>query len=90
MAQTTGPMLAIGAITALNQSVINDRDFDWRLPVAVGVASGFFALAEKAAPQAAKMGAYAALVTVLFTRINGVPSPTESFLKWWNSGAAKN
>lgn len=89
MATTTGPVLAIGAITALNQSVLHDKPFDWRIPVATGVAAGFFALIEKGAPEAARMAAYAALLTILFTRINDVASPTESFLSWWNAGAGK-
>lgn len=84
MSETTGPILAIGGITLLNQSVIHNRPIDWRIPVAAGVAAGGFSLLEKAAPQAARLAVYAALVTVLFTRINNLPSPTESFLAWWD------
>lgn len=89
MAETTGPIIAIGGITVLNQTVFHGKPMDWRLPVATGIAAGFFALLEHAAPQATRMAAYAALVTVLFTRINGVPSPTDSFLTWWNAGPGK-
>lgn len=89
MAATTGPILAVGAITAINRSVLHSQPFDWRLPVATGAAAGALALIEKAAPQAAVMLSWAALVTVLFTRIGGVPAPTEAFLTWWNAGATK-
>lgn len=89
MAETTGPILAIGAVTILNQTVLHGRPMDWRIPIAAGVATAGFGLLERAAPQAAKLAAYTALVTVLFTRINGVPSPTESFLNWWNAGPGK-
>jgi uncharacterized membrane protein YjjP (DUF1212 family) len=89
MAETTGPILAIGGVTVLNQTVLHNRPMDWRLPIATGVACGFFALLERGAPQATRMAAYAALIAVLFTRINGVPSPTESFLSWWNAGPGK-
>lgn len=89
MAETTGPILAVGGITVLNQTVLHGKPMDWRLPIATGVACGLFALMEHAAPEPARMAAYAALITVLFTRINGVPSPTESFLTWWNQGPGK-
>lgn len=89
MAETTGPILAIGGVTILNQTVLHNKPMDWRIPIAAGVACGGFALLERAAPQAARLATYAALVTVLFTRINGVPSPTESFLSWWNAGPGK-
>lgn len=89
MAETTGPILAVGAVTVLNQSVFHDQPMDWRIPVAVGGAAAGFALLERGAPKAARMAAYAALITVLFSRINGVPSPTESFLSWWNAGPGK-
>lgn len=89
MAETTGPIIATGAVTILNQTVLHGRPMDWRIPIATGVAVGAFALVEKGAPQAARLAAYAALITVLFTRINGIPSPTESFLSWWNAGPGK-
>lgn len=89
MSETTGPILAIGAVTVLNQTILHGRPMDWRIPIATGVATAGFSLLERGAPQAARLAAYAALVTVLFSRINGVPSPTESFLSWWNSGPGK-
>lgn len=89
MSETTGPILAVGAVTVLNQTVLHKKAMDWRIPIAVGVAAGAFSLLERGAPQAARLAAYTALLTVLFTRINGVPSPTESFLSWWNAGPGK-
>lgn len=89
MAATTGPILAIGTITILNQTVFHKQPMDWRIPIATGAACAGFALLEQGAPQAARMAAYTALVAVLFTRINGVPSPTESFVSWWNAGPGK-
>lgn len=89
MSETTGPILAVGAVTVINQTVFHGRPMDWRIPVATGVAAAGFSLLERAAPQAAKLAAYTALVAVLFTRMNGVPSPTESFLSWWNGGPGK-
>jgi hypothetical protein len=90
MAQTTGPVLAIGAVTVLNQSVFHDRPMDWRIPIATGAAAAALALIEKAAPGVAEGIAWLALATVLLTRINGVASPTESFLAWWNAGPGKH
>lgn len=89
MSETTGPILAVGAVTILNQTVLHGKPMDWRIPIAAGVAAAGFGLLERAAPGAARLAAYTALVTVLFTRINGVPSPTESFLTWWNGGPGK-
>ena len=85
MATTTGPVLAIGVITIVNQTVLNDKPMDWRVPIATGAAAAFFAGLEKVWSEGATALAWAALGTVLLTRINGVKSPTESFLDWWNS-----
>lgn len=82
--RSTGPILAIGAITVANQSLIHDEPIDWRIPIATGLAAGVFALAEKAVPDLAVGIAWVALATVLLARVKpGVPSPTESLLKWW-------
>lgn len=89
MAATTGPVLAIGAITMINQSVFHDKPTDWRVPIATGIAAGGLAVVEKAQPRAAAMLAWAALVTILLTRVGGVESPAESFLSWWDGGGGK-
>jgi hypothetical protein len=86
MAETTGPVLAIGGITVLNRTVFNGREMDWRIPIATGVAAGLFALAEKATGRGAVYVAYLALAAVVLTRVDpSVPSPAESALKWFNA-----
>jgi hypothetical protein len=86
MSRTTGPVLAIGAITVTNRVIFNSQDMQWRVPIATGIAALAFNLAEQAFPRAAVALAYTALVTVLLTRVDpGVPSPVESMNRWWNS-----
>lgn len=81
------PILAVGAVTLLNQSVLHDRDIDWRVPVATAAAGAVFALIERASPTLAVGGAWLALLAVLFTRIDpSVPAPVETLLKYWNQG----
>jgi hypothetical protein len=77
-------VLAIGAITFGNEVIVNNRPPSLRIPVATAVAAGLFTLAEKAWEQGAVALAWVALVTILLTRTKPtVPSPVESFLKWW-------
>lgn len=84
--KTTGPVLAIGAITLANNVLFNGQEFDWRVPIATGIATGAFALAEKAWPEGATALAWMALVTILITRVNPrVPSPVETLNNWWKS-----
>ncbi|KUM82373.1 hypothetical protein AQI95_44210 [Streptomyces yokosukanensis] len=85
MAESTGPILAIGAITLANRTVFNDRAVDWKVPIATAMAAVIFAGAEQAVGPAAKAVAYLALVTVVFARVDRtVPSPAESALRWFN------
>lgn len=85
MAATTGPILAIGAITMINQNVFNNEPVNWRIPVATGIAASLFGLLEKGWADGAKMLAWSALVTICFARLDPkVPSPAESALAWWN------
>jgi hypothetical protein len=86
MATSTGPVIAIGVITVLNQTVLNDKPMNWRVPIATGAAAVFFAGLEKVSPEGANALAWMALGTIMLTRVNGVKSPTESFLDWWNKG----
>ncbi|MFE4960422.1 hypothetical protein ACFRCW_42410 [Streptomyces sp. NPDC056653] len=89
MAQTTGPILAIGGITVVNRSIFHGQDMDWRIPIATGLAALAFTAAEKAWPAGAQMLAWTALAAVCLTRVDpSVPSPVESALDWWQSGAA--
>jgi hypothetical protein len=86
MSRSIGPILATGAITVANASIVNGRPIDLRVVAATGLAAGAFALAERGWEDGAVALAWVALVTVLFTRLQpGVPSPAESFVKWWNT-----
>lgn len=84
MAESTGPILAIGAITLANRSIFNDEDVDWRVPIATTIAAVLFAGAEKAVGRPAVWVSYLALLTVSLVRIDPkVPSPAESALAWF-------
>ncbi|MER7953062.1 hypothetical protein ABTY59_37355 [Streptomyces sp. NPDC096079] len=89
MSQTTGIILATGAVTVANQTVFHDQPMDWRVPVATGLAAVGFSLAERAWPQGAKVLAWTTLLTVLLTRTQAsVPSPVESALEWWKKSGS--
>lgn len=90
MARSIGPILAVGGITVANQTLLNGRPLDWRVPVATAGAAAAFALIEKAWSDGAVALAYLALVSVLFVRLEpSTPAPVESALKWWESGGGK-
>lgn len=83
MPRSTGPILAVGAITIVNRTIVHEEPMDWRIPVMTGVAAGAFALLEKGWEEGAVAVAYIALVTVLFTRLQpGIPAPLESLVDW--------
>jgi len=87
MSKTTGIVLAMGAVTMVNQSVFHSHPIDWRVPAATGLAAIGFDLAEHLWPQGAELLAWTAFLTVLLTRTDPkIPSPTESALTWWNNG----
>lgn len=89
MAASTGPVLALGAITMINENVLHDQPVNWKVPVATGVLAGMMALVEQASPTLATGLVWIAVVAVLLTRVNPkVPSPTESFASWWSTGKA--
>jgi hypothetical protein len=83
MSATTGPILAIGGITMANQSLLNAKPIDWRIPIATGISAGLFSLIERGWPEGATAIAWLALVTVLLVRIDPkVPAPLESLNTW--------
>lgn len=87
MSQTTGPVLAIGAITMANEWLLQEKPFDWRILAGTGVAAVMFYGVEKLSPPVAVGLSYLALVTVVFVRLNpNSPAPAETFVKWWNQG----
>ena len=84
MSQTTGPILAVGAVTVANNVIFHDEPMDWRVPVATGLAAIGFSMAERVWPKGAQILAWTALATVLLTRTkSNVPGPVESALAWW-------
>lgn len=90
MAKTTGPILAVGAISVANRVIFNDEEMDWRIPIATGIATMIFAAAEKAYPRGAIRVAWLALVTVIFARTGRTPAPVESAAAWWEKGPRKS
>lgn len=84
MARTTGVILAIGAVTLVNQSVFQDQPIDWRVPIATGFAAGAFALMERGWEAGAVGVAWLALIATLFVRIKpGQDTPIETALAYW-------
>lgn len=82
--RSTGPILAVGAITVANQSILHDQPIDWRVPIATGIAVGIFSLIEHAWPDGAVGLAWLALVTTIFVPLTpGVPPPAQSLAAWW-------
>jgi hypothetical protein len=79
MSRSTGPVLMIGAITMGNEVVLHSQPFDWKVPIATGIAALVFAGLEQISPELAVGLAWVGLVAVLFTRLNpAVPAPAES------------
>lgn len=87
MAASTGPVLAIGAITVANRTVFNEEPMDWRIPIATAIAAGLFSLLERVIGTGAVALAWLALAAVVLTRVDpAVPSPAESALLWFEKG----
>lgn len=82
MARSTGPLLAVGAITLGNEVILNEKPMNWKIPIATGLAAGLFVIVENAWPDGAVALAWMALATVVFVRIDpATPSPVENLLK---------
>lgn len=82
-----GPVLAIGAITVGNATLLHGQPLDMRVPIATGIAAGGFVLLERLNEQIAVGLAWVALVAVLLVRMDPrVPSPIESLNAWWTQG----
>jgi hypothetical protein len=88
MAASTGPVLAIAAVTLSNTLLFDDGPPDWntsaRVVVAAGITAGGLAILERAAPDVAVALAWAAFATMMLVRVAGRPSPSERILEWWN------
>lgn len=86
MAETTAPILAIGAITMVNRSVFHEEPWDWRIPIATGISVGLFAALEKPLPKMAVALAWLAVAGITLGRTDPkVPSPAESALEWFET-----
>lgn len=86
MARSTGPILAVGAVTVVNRTIVHGRPMEWRVVIATGIAAGVLALIEKGWERGAVALSYLALITVLFVRLHPSESaPVESLLEWWNA-----
>lgn len=89
MAGSTGPILALGAITWANgvilqpDAVDDTFRFSTRVAVGTGIAAAGLTLVGKLSPELARGAAFVALVTALFTRFNNRASPVENLLAWW-------
>jgi hypothetical protein len=84
--KSTGPILAIGAITLANMTILHNQPLDMRVPLATAAAVGVFALGEKLYAPAAVGIAWLALVTTLFVPVDGrTPAPMQSAQDWWNT-----
>jgi hypothetical protein len=89
MARSTGPVLALGAITLGNNVILHGKDVAGQARVVVGttILAAGLALIEHASEGLAVGLAWLALVSVLFVRITpGVPAPIESLATWLNEG----
>jgi hypothetical protein len=88
MAGSTGPILAIGGITIVNESIVNGQPLDWRVPIATGLTALTIGALENGIPafsDAFVKLSWIALVTTLLVRVKpGTPSPMESFVDWYN------
>lgn len=86
MAQSTGPILAAGALTWANQTILSDNPTDnlfeksTRIGVATGILAGVFVGLEKISPVIAVPLAWTALLTAAIMRVNGKPGPVERAL----------
>lgn len=87
MAKSTGPILAAGAITWVNQTLIDEAPNKQsavqntiRLGVATGLLAALMSGVEKIAPTFAPALAYTALATVLLVRMGNKPTPLERVL----------
>jgi len=81
MAASTGPVLAVGAISFANGWVLNNQPPDFKILLGTAIAAGGLALFEHVSRELAVGIAWIALVTVIFTRQKGKPSPAENLLK---------
>jgi len=86
MARSTGPMLAVGAVTIANQSLLSEpqQPINWYVIGGTAIAAMGLAFLERVSEQLAVGLAWVALTTVLFVRVDRrVPAPAENLLRMW-------
>ena len=84
MAQSTGPILAVGAITIANKSLLAEKQqpVDFRVILGTTIAAAGLALLERVSEGLAVGIAYVALVAVLFAEIDKeAGAPAENLLR---------
>lgn len=89
MSQSTGPILAAGAIVAFNAIVVQGENPVDQTRTLIGtlVAAAGLSLLERPLPGVAVGLAWLALVGVLFVRVDPTtPSPVEAFSIWLQKG----
>jgi hypothetical protein len=76
-------MLAVGAITVANKSLLapQQQPVDFRVVAGTAVAAVFLALLERLNEPLAVGLAWISLITVLFVRVGKTPAPTENLLR---------
>jgi hypothetical protein len=82
MAKSTGPILLVGGLEFTNE-YLNGGTIDLKVLLATGIAAGGLAVIEQIPgmePIAVGI-AWIAFVTLMFTRLNGKPSPAETIQK---------
>lgn len=82
MAKSTAPILLVGGIEFANDWLATGQ-LQFKVLVATGIAAGGLALIEQipgAAPVAVGI-AWISFVTLMFTRLNGRPSPIDTIQK---------
>ena len=81
MARSTGPVLATGTITFLNQWIGNGKSPDFTILFATGIAAGGLYLFEKVSPELAVGIAWIALVTSFLITPKGGKSAVSNIEK---------
>lgn len=81
MAESVGPVLAIGAVTFVNRSVLHTAPPSWRLPLATGLLAVVAAGAERINPTLVAGIAWIALVATLITPAGGYDAPLVSLAR---------
>lgn len=81
MAESTGPILAIGAITFANRSIIHSAPVDWKVPLSTGLVALLFAAGERISAPFFVGVAWIGVVATLITPAGGFDAPLVSLAK---------